>query len=303
MKHEKNSPAQTEDSMPGSGSRMGAGSILRDGVTVGKNCQIEEYVLVQGPVDISDEVTIESFCYIRGPANIGSHVRLGPHSCLYGGTDASISVRTGAVVGANATLVGPSIIGEGAEIEPGAVVTKNVPANAVVSGNPAKICRYRQAVTDQILLSSPDAGGHRMSETRVPGVKIYRLPVIEDFRGNLSFGEVGRHIPFDIKRYFVTFEVASEEARGEHAHRTLRQFLICIHGRVHIVADDGRNREEFVLTQPNVGVYLPPMVWGVQYRFSEGAALLVLCSDVYDPDDYIRDYATFLTAVEAGVKA
>jgi dTDP-4-dehydrorhamnose 3,5-epimerase-like enzyme len=97
-----------------------------------------------------------------------------------------------------------------------------------------------------------------------------------------------------VKRYFLTFDVASEEVRGEHAHRRLHQFAICVSGRLHIFADDGRNREEFILDRPTLALHLPPMVWGVQYRFSPGAVLMVLCSDYYDPGDYIRDYSQFL---------
>ena len=133
-----------------------------------------------------------------------------------------------------------------------------------------------------------------MTETRIPGVNVFHMPVFEDLRGNLSVGEIGKHVPFEVKRYFLTFEVESEEARGEHAHRTLHQMLLCVHGRVHILADNGKVREEFILDRPNVGLHLPPMVWGVQYRFSPGAVLLVLCSDVYDPGDYIRDYRAFV---------
>ena len=123
---------------------------------------------------------------------------------------------------------------------------------------------------------------------------MHRLPLIEDLRGFLSFGEVTRQVPFEIKRYFLVFQVTSEKIRGEHAHRKLHQFLICVHGRCHIVADDGNNREEFMLDSPSVGIHLPPMVWSAQYRYSRDAVLLALVSDVYEPDDYIRDYSEFL---------
>jgi UDP-2-acetamido-3-amino-2,3-dideoxy-glucuronate N-acetyltransferase len=76
-----------------------------------------------------------------------------------------------------------------------------------------------------------------------------------------------------------------------------------VHGRVHILADNGQVREEFILDRPNVGLHLPPMIWGVQYRFSPGAVLLVLCSDLYDPGDYIRDYSSFLAERRLATKA
>ena len=85
-------------------------------------------------------------------------------------------------------------------------------------------------------------------------------------RGNLSFGEIGNQIPFEVKRYFLVYSVASKEIRGEHAHRSLHQFLICVHGRCHVVADDGTNRQEFVLDSPTLGLHLPP--WSGRFNTS-----------------------------------
>ena len=135
--------------------------------------------------------------------------------------------------------------------------------------------------------------------SRVAGVTLHRLPHAHDLRGNLSFGEIGNPIPFEVKRYFLVYNVASKEIRGEHAHRSLHQFLICVHGRCHVVADDGTNRQEFVLDSPTIGIHLPPMVWAVQYKYTEDAVMLVLASDRYDPASYIRDYAEFLELVKA----
>jgi dTDP-4-dehydrorhamnose 3,5-epimerase-like enzyme len=137
------------------------------------------------------------------------------------------------------------------------------------------------------------------NSTRVAGVTLHRLPHVPDMRGNLSFGEIGSQVPFEVKRYFLVYSVASKEIRGEHAHRSLHQFLICVHGRCHVVADDGTNRQEFVLDSPTIGLYLPPMVWGIQYKYTEDAVMLVLASDKYDPASYVRDYAEFLELVKA----
>lgn len=259
-----------ENSSVGDGSTVGIGSILRN-VRTGVGCTIGDYVVLEGPVEIAEGVEIASHGYLRGPLTIKKSVAVGPH----------------------ATVIGPAVIAEFALVEPGSVVNKNVPANAVVSGNPARIVRYQNALAASrpLLHGKPTDG---VVQTKVPGVTLHQLPLLEDLRGNLSFAEIERHIPFEVKRYFLTFDVASEEVRGEHAHRTLSQFLISVHGRVHIVADNGRELEEFILDRPNVALTVPPMTWSVQYRFSQGAVLLVLCSDFYDPDDYIRDYAQFL---------
>ena len=134
--------------------------------------------------------------------------------------------------------------------------------------------------------------------TSVAGVTLHRMPHVLDPRGPLSFGEIGEQVPFEVQRYFLVFDVSSEEIRGEHAHRELHQFLICVHGCCHLTADDGCNREDFVLDHPSVGVHLPPMVWGVQHKYTRDAVLLVLASAKYDPADYIRNYGAFLELVQ-----
>ncbi|MEO8779683.1 MAG: FdtA/QdtA family cupin domain-containing protein, partial [Rhodanobacter sp.] len=93
-------------------------------------------------------------------------------------------------------------------------------------------------------------------------------------------------------------DVPTAETRGEHAHRRCHQFLIAVKGSVHVVADDGERREQFVLDRPNLGLYLPPMTWGIQYRYSDDAVLLVFASHHYDASDYIREYGTFVEQVQ-----
>jgi hypothetical protein len=110
-------------------------------------------------------------------------------------------------------------------------------------------------------------------------------------------GEFGRNIPFEIKRYFLVFDVPSSEVRGEHAHRACHQFLVCVHGSCAVVVDDGFRRREFMLNRPNLGIYIPPMTWGVQYKYSSDAVLLVFASDYYFAEDYIRDYNEFIALV------
>jgi dTDP-4-dehydrorhamnose 3,5-epimerase-like enzyme len=116
-------------------------------------------------------------------------------------------------------------------------------------------------------------------------------------RGDLSVGEFGRDIPFAVSRYFTVFNVPSSDVRGEHAHRECQQFLVCLNGSVSVVVDDGHQRAEYTLDQPNLGLLIPNMVWGTQYKYSADAVLLVLASHPYDPDDYIRDFDQFLAEV------
>ena len=128
----------------------------------------------------------------------------------------------------------------------------------------------------------------------VQGVYIYKLPIINDIRGSISVAEYGQYLPFIPKRYFLVFNVASKEVRGEHAHLTLHQFLVCIKGSCAVVVDDGDHSEEIVLDSPNIAVHVPPMVWAVQYKYTRDAVLLVLASDIYKAEDYIRDYDEFI---------
>lgn len=134
----------------------------------------------------------------------------------------------------------------------------------------------------------------RVIDSRVTGVRLHELREVKDARGDLCVAEVGADLPFAVRRSFLVYRVPSAELRGAHAHRRCGQFLQAVAGSVHVIADDGRQREEFCLDRPSLGLYLPPMTWGIQYRYSEGAVLLVLASDPYDPADYIRDYDEFL---------
>jgi hypothetical protein len=95
----------------------------------------------------------------------------------------------------------------------------------------------------------------------------------------------------------MVFDVPGKDVRGERAHRQCHQFLICARGSVSVVVDDGKASEEIVLDAPNLGLYVPPMTWAVQYRHSADALVLVFASDRYDPNDYIRNYDEFLAAL------
>jgi hypothetical protein len=95
--------------------------------------------------------------------------------------------------------------------------------------------------------------------------------------------------------------VPGAEVRGEHAHLECHQFLICVRGSCAVVADDGTRREEILLDRPNKGLHLPPMTWGIQYRYTEDAVLLVLASHNYAAEDYIRSYDAFLARIQRAV--
>jgi UDP-2-acetamido-3-amino-2,3-dideoxy-glucuronate N-acetyltransferase len=125
-------------------------------------------------------------------------------------------------------------------------------------------------------------------------VTIHRFQRIRDLRGDLSVGEFSRNVPFRPMRYFLVYDVPSVETRGEHAHRECEQFLTCVTGSVTVVVDDGVNREEILLDSPTLGLYIPPGVWAIQYKYSSDGVLLAFASNYYDPKDYIRNYGEYL---------
>jgi dTDP-4-dehydrorhamnose 3,5-epimerase-like enzyme len=136
--------------------------------------------------------------------------------------------------------------------------------------------------------------------TRLPRVSLHRLPLVDDFRGQLSYAEFGVHVPFPVERCFLVFGVPRREVRGGHAHKAQDQFLICVHGRCRVTVDDGRLRDELVLDDPTIGIHVPPMIWASEANESADTVLLVLASARYDPGDYIRDYHDFVLQVRNG---
>ncbi len=203
------------------------------------------------------------------------------------------TIHDGASIGAGAVILPGLEIGRNSMVAAGAVITRSVPPNAVVVGNPAKIVGYADTVRGEGVNVAPAKSEVGSVATHVKGVTLHRLPRVADIRGSLTVGEFDRSIPFVSQRYFMVFDVPSMETRGEHAHRKCHQFLICVRGSCAVVADDGTHRQEFLLNQPDVGVHLPPMVWGIQYKYSSDAVLLVFASHYYDNADYIRDYSEF----------
>lgn len=208
----------------------------------------------------------------------------------------------GASIGANASILPGITIGAGAMVGAGAVVTKNVPPNAIVTGNPGIIVGYVATAPHQ---TGPSIIAQKMTSSAtvdlgVGGCRLYNLPLVPDLRGSLSVAEYEKQIPFVPKRCFWVFDVPSREVRGEHAHKALHQYLICVKGSVSVVLDDSKARAEVVLNQSNLGLHIPPNVWGIQYKYSPDAVLLVLASDAYDASDYLRNYEEFLAYVKEG---
>lgn len=132
--------------------------------------------------------------------------------------------------------------------------------------------------------------------------KLVDLPKIMDLRGNLTFIEGFRHIPFQIQRIFYLYDVPTGESRGAHAHKTLEQFLFCLSGSFNVHLDDGKKTKVIHLNRPWQGLYIPPMIWGWEGEFDPGSVCVVLASAVYNESDYYRVYEEFLADLKKGEK-
>lgn len=282
--------------------------VILSGAKIGADANICSHCLIENDVIIGDRVTLKSGVQLWDGIRIGDDVFIGPNVSFANDifprskqTPAQFlvtQIEPSVSIGSGATILPGVTIGRNAMVGAGAVVTRSVPPNAIVVGNPAKIVGYVDAVQGSDT-TGPAGSQKGIRATQVTGVSIHQMPRVVDIRGSLTVGEFDRGIPFDAKRYFMVFDVPSKETRGEHAHKACHQFLICVRGSCAVVADDGINREEILLNSPDIGLHLPPMTWGIQYKYSADAVLLVFASHYYDADDYIRNYNDFCKLVEA----
>jgi dTDP-4-dehydrorhamnose 3,5-epimerase-like enzyme len=130
--------------------------------------------------------------------------------------------------------------------------------------------------------------------------RLIDLPRITDPRGNLSFIESARQIPFDIRRVYYIYDVPGGESRGGHAHRQLEQFIVAMSGSFEVMIDNGHERRTISLNRSYFGLYVPRMIWRELLNFSSGSACVVMASAYYDEGDYIRDYEQFVTTKRSG---
>lgn len=244
-------------------------------------------------------------CIIPENAQIGTGVKMGPRVVLSGdGVVLRDNVRLDA-----ACVIGDGVnVGQGAWVRAGAVVLRSVPPNAIVEGNPAQVVGYLNGSNTDRRPDPRHVDIHGLGklvrpthlELGVGNSALYLMRRITDARGALTVGEVPKELPFAPARYFVVFDVPSMELRGEHAHKQCQQFLICLHGSCRVLLDDGEQRCEVTLDRPDMGVFMPAMIWGTQYRYSPDAVLLVFASRPYEADDYLRTYDEFLAESESG---
>ncbi len=129
--------------------------------------------------------------------------------------------------------------------------------------------------------------------------RLVEVPVVSDPRGDLTFIEGNRHVPFDIKRIYYLYNVPVDSERGGHAHRELEQLIFALSGSFRIKIDDGVNKSEYWLRDPRKGLYINRLIWREMDSFSQGAVCMVLASHRYDETDYYREYDEFVAATKA----
>ena len=256
----------------GTGCSIGDFAVVAEEAVLGDNCLVHAHAIIERGARIAEDVVIEA------GARVGAGALVGP-SC---------------VIGANASLAPGITLGTSSRAGACSAVSGNVPPYAIVAGNPASIVSYGSQVPSKaspLILSELKGATEAL---RVPGVSVRRLPYFRDMRGSLNVYDFANDLPFVPRRSFITYGVPNTEVRGEHAHRTCHQFLICTNGAISVMVANGREVDEVRLDSPSWGLHMPPLIWGTQYKFSADAVLLVFASEPYSNAEYIRDFEEYL---------
>ena len=279
------------------------------GARIGADCNICDHTFIENDVVVGDRVTVKCGVQLWDGVRIEDDVFIGPN--------ADVLERSASRAASSAPAQFLADRGEGRRVDRrqrddparrddragrdgrrgrgGRRIGAAVRGRRRQSGAHRQLLRCRPAHPAEA--GAAASAGAAGQDTACAASSSRRLAEVDDLRGKLVAGEIGEFLPFEVKRFFVVHGVSSRQIRGQHAHRKCHQFLVCVRGSCRVIADDGKQRQEFLLDTPARGVYLPPMTWGVQYDYSADAALLVLASHAYDAGDYMRDYDAFLRLV------
>ncbi|WKZ57522.1 MAG: WxcM-like domain-containing protein [Bdellovibrionota bacterium] len=317
MKHFQHDKALVETEHIGERTRIWAFAHILPGAVIGTDCNICDHTFIENDVLLGDRVTVKCGVSLWDGMRIEDDVFIGPsavfcndrfpRSRCHDSPLLRTIVEKGASIGAGAVLLPGIRIGRYAMVGAGAVVTSDVPAYAIVVGNPAAIIGYCE--TEKFGFKDATGGGCDMPKATTgklapsnSGASIHTTKLIRDLRGNLIAWEHPKDLPFTPQRTFIVYDVPSRKVRGAHAHRTLHQFLVVLRGSINILVDNGSHRDDFLLDSPDTGLHIPPKTWAIQYNHSRDAMLLVMASAQYDAADYIREYDDFLEYINPNTR-
>jgi UDP-2-acetamido-3-amino-2,3-dideoxy-glucuronate N-acetyltransferase len=301
-----------ESAQVGEGTRIWAFAHVLPGARIGRDCNICDGVFIENDVVLGDAVTIKSGVQLWDGVRLGHRVFVGPNATFTNDRFPRSKQRPAgflqtiveddASIGANATILPGVRIGYGAMIGAGAVVGNDVPARAIAVGNPGRVVGYAGAIESETAESGAAESAAAISGRLWAddfGARLIQLQNHPDARGRLVAAET-RDLPFQPKRLFLVDRVTAGNARGPHCHRVCQQLLIAVAGEMKAAVDDGKNAHVVRLNDPQLGLYVPPMVWSMQFGHTPGAVLLVLASEPYDRADYVGDYAQFIALTRQG---
>lgn len=279
----------------GEGTTIWAFAHVLPGASIGRNVNVCDHVFIENDVTVGDNVTIKCGVQLWDGIVVEDGVFIGPNVSFandrwprskdHPDEFERTVLRQGSSIGAGAVILPGVTIGYGAMVGAGSVVVGDVPANATVVGNPARIIGYGQS-------GAPDSGSEEApAAADPPGGDL--LVEARDLRGRLQAVELA-DLPFEPKRVFWVSQVPGAHVRGEHAHRTCDQFLVRLAGTMQCLVDDGHTRTTHRLDENTPTLLLPAGTWGTQFGYSADALLCVFASESYDPEDYLRTYDDFL---------
>ena len=289
-----------ETTSVGPNTRIWAFAHVLKGAVLGRDCNVCDGVFIEADVVVGDETTIKNGVQLWDGVRLGNRVFVGPNATFTNDrfprskqhlpAYPKTTVKDGASIGANATITPGITIGEAAMIGAGAVVLDDVPARAIVAGNPGRVVGYANAESVE-LDGLPE---HFLARAIGSKVKV-------DDRGRLTATEF-LDLPFMPQRLFTLDRVAANRARGGHAHRDCSQIICASAGTVRCALDDGETAYQIVLQDPSTAIFVPPGVWVLLFGFADNAVVTVLASHPYSSADYINDYSEFLRSKMSGAE-